>query len=453
VGTIEIDGAAAGSAVTVEGRSRGEVPLLAPLRVAAGSHVVRVYKQGFEPFEARVEVAGGKSVRVEARLRPLARTGRLQINEQAGLALDVVVDGNVVGKVPWDGLLAPGEHAVALRGEGDWGTVPVRVVVEEDRTVPLTLAAEELTASLRVEPVPVNAGVAIDGVTVSRGVWEGRLRAGEHHVEIAAPGFRVESRRLTLARGRREVLRAALDRDESSPFWQKPVRRSRFLVEATTALLLVPRFGGEVVDACIGTCQVTFGGGASVWAQAGYELGTGLGFGVTVGYLAAVQRVTFRAALAYTLAVEPDRGTVDDRLALGGMLLGGWGGFTLNEPLPLEFRLGVGALAGVVLDERTNGAFIASNGTPFSPGPLVEKHTAVFLYLTPEARLGWPVGRHVRLYAGLAVPVLVGLHRPEWKPTHTFYAGSDGIGQFRDDKLTGSVVAVIAPGIGARYDF
>jgi hypothetical protein len=77
----------------------------------------------------------------------------------------------------------------------------------------------------------------------------------------------------------------------------------------------------------------------------------------------------------------------------------------------------------------------------------------VFLYLTPEARIGWQAGRHVLLSFGVSVPVLIGLHRPVWTPTHTFGAGSDGIGQFAADKLTGSLVAVIAPGIGARYDF
>ena len=58
VGTLEIDGAEPGATVSVEGRIRGEYPLPATLRVVAGSHVVRVSKPGFEPFEARVEVAG-----------------------------------------------------------------------------------------------------------------------------------------------------------------------------------------------------------------------------------------------------------------------------------------------------------------------------------------------------------------------------------------------------------
>ena len=41
VGTLAIDGAEEGAAIVVDGRSRGEAPLKAPIQVSAGSHVVR----------------------------------------------------------------------------------------------------------------------------------------------------------------------------------------------------------------------------------------------------------------------------------------------------------------------------------------------------------------------------------------------------------------------------
>ncbi len=345
---------------------------------------------------------------------------------------------------------------VALRGEGDQGTPPVRVVVEEGRTAPLTLAAEVLAASLRVEPVPIDASVAIDGVTVGRGVWEGRLRAGTHVVEVASPGFRPGSRRPSLARGGREVIREALERDEAvrPSLGASLPRRPRFLVEATTAAVLVPSFGGDVAGACVGVCQAPLGAGGSAWIHAGYELGIGLGFGVTVGYLAAAQRVTSRATeAATTVEAAPVAGVVDDRLALRGAILGAWVGYTLGEQAPLTLRIGGGALLGDVLDERTNGAFAASDGTTFTAGPLAERHGATFAFVTPEARVGWPAGKHLVLSAGVAVPVLIGLRRPAWSTTHTFRAGSDGAGQFAADALTGAVLVAIAPGIGARYDF
>ena len=58
VGSIDLDRAEIGATIAVDGRSRGEYPPVGPLRVAAGSHVVRVYKDGFEPFEGHVDVMG-----------------------------------------------------------------------------------------------------------------------------------------------------------------------------------------------------------------------------------------------------------------------------------------------------------------------------------------------------------------------------------------------------------
>jgi len=77
VGLIEVRGAEPGAAIAIDGRARGAHPAGA-LRIGAGAHLVRVSKDGFIPFEERVEVAGGQLVFVEARLGTLARPGPVQ---------------------------------------------------------------------------------------------------------------------------------------------------------------------------------------------------------------------------------------------------------------------------------------------------------------------------------------------------------------------------------------
>ncbi|WP_437670260.1 PEGA domain-containing protein [Sorangium sp. So ce131] len=452
VGTIEIDGAEPGAGVTIDGQSRGEFPLLAPLRVTAGSHVVRLAKEGFEPFERRVEVAGGQTARVAARLRALMRAGRLRVAEQGGRALDVVVDGSVVGKTPWEGRLAAGDHVVLLRGEGDLGTLPVSVSIELDRLTPITLQAEELAAALRIEPEPVNASVALDAVTVGRGIWEGRLRAGEHRIEIAAPGFVPEARRIAVARGERKVLRVRLGRDELSPFWRKPARPARAVVELGTALMLVPTFGGDITRQCGEDCRMAIGVGGGAVVHAGYELGMGLGFGVTVGHVAATQTISGRTASLTPVGLPAQAGTAEDVLALRAGLVGAWVGLTLGERWPLHFRLGVGEMLGTVLDTRT-GEFYASDARSYPLDPAIEQHDAAFLHVTPEVRIGLPLGRHVELTAGVAAPVLISLTTPQWSEAHGVSAGIDGLGTFGGDALLGPVFMMLAPGIGARFDF
>ncbi|WP_437312535.1 PEGA domain-containing protein [Sorangium sp. So ce385] len=81
VGAIGIVGAEPGATVLLDGVPRGELPLGAPLRVPRGPHTVRVVKAGYQPFEQRLDVDGGETVQVTARLIRLQDTGAREIAE------------------------------------------------------------------------------------------------------------------------------------------------------------------------------------------------------------------------------------------------------------------------------------------------------------------------------------------------------------------------------------
>ncbi|KYG11017.1 hypothetical protein BE21_09050 [Sorangium cellulosum] len=469
VGTVDLQGAEPGAAISVDGQSRGEFPLLAPLRVAAGSHSVRVYKEGFEPFEARVEVAGGQTARVSARLRRLRQTGTLQVTEARGRALEVVVDGTRVGTTSAAPLalpLAPGRHVVLLRGEGRLGTVPVNVTVRVNEVEPLRLEAEVLDAALRVAPVPVDALVSIDGVALGRGVWEGQVRAGKHVVEVAAEGFLPERREVSLRRGGRAALTVPLARDPRSPFWREPPPPPHFLVEMSMAALIVQDFGGDVAGTCDQACRRDVGVGGYHVLRGGYEQSSGLSYGVSIGALSATQRVSNRSTslnivgnpAEATGADSKDDGTVDDVLRLRGLFLGAWMGYAIDAGLPIRFRLGAGGLSGSMSDAR-QGSFIARKRTEagdaqgYRTGTLVQTQPARFVFVTPEVRVGLPLGRHVELNAGLEVPVCFSVvSRPRWSEAQGVHAGADGYGWFDADPLVSGVFVLVAPTVGARFD-
>jgi hypothetical protein len=240
VGTLAVQGGEPGASVVIDGRYRGTLPLPGPVRLVAGSHEVRAFKEGLETFGATVEVEGKKAAVVT--LRSLSTGGRLKVSEQYGRALEVVVDGTPVGKTPWEGPLSVGPHLVTLRGSIDLdaipdcapsdegaaakraakrgsvelGTQPVSVPIRLRETTPLTLRAEALDTSLRVEPMPGGALVSIDSVVVGRGAWEGRLRVGDHKVEVSAEGFLPETRKVSLTRQKRQVVTVDLERDRST---------------------------------------------------------------------------------------------------------------------------------------------------------------------------------------------------------------------------------------------
>ncbi|MGK3983400.1 PEGA domain-containing protein [Sorangium sp. So ce136] len=472
VGTVEIEQAEPGATITVDGQRRGDFPLLAPLRVAAGSHGVRVYKEGFEPFETRVEVAGGQTARVAARLVRLKQVGTLRVVEARGRELSVVVDGVEVGKTsgaPLSVPLAPGAHVVLLRGAGRLGTAPVRVSLRVDEVALVRLEAEELDAALRIAPVPVDALVSLDGVSLGRGSWAGQVHAGKHTVEVTAEGFLPATQAIALARDGREVLSVELERDPGSPFWRKPPPPPRFLVELGTAMLIVPSFGGDVAGTCGTGCSAGVGAGSYGVLRGGYQLSSGIGFGASIGALSVTQAMRGRRTSlslvgdpAAQTASEMDAagagdttvaGQVDDVLRLRGLFLGAWVGYALDVGLPIHFRLGAGGVFGSMSDAR-RGSFDArtAGAEAYSVGTIVGTQAARFVFVTPEVRVGWSLSEHVQVNAGLEVPVLFAVPRPAWREADGIHAGPDGYGWFSAETLVGGVVVGVAPTVGARFE-
>ena len=465
VGSLQIQASEPDAAVVVDGRSRGVSPLSTPLRVSAGSHVVRVYKEGFVPFEQHVDLAGEQSVTLGATLVALTRAGRMRVSEQAGKVLDVVVDNVVVGKTPWEGSVTPGPHAVFLRGEGNVGTQPASAPVALDQVTPITLMADALEASARIDPTPGGALVAVDGVAVGRGVWDGRLHAGSHRIEVTAEGFLAARRDVQLVKGDRQDLAIVLERDPTSALWgarSKP----HFLVELQGAFVVAPLLGGDLEASCTGSCSAPLPLGASGMLGVAYQLPQGLGFGIQGGYLAFKQNVSDHPGAITGTGLIPganDLGTLKDTLSFAGLLVGGTFFYHFGDAWPVTLRLGVGAYLPSVNDSRTGDfATTVSKDPPPNTAYSVaysQSHFSPYLYAAPEVRFGRRLGDHFELNVGVQLLVLAALARPQWLDGDTqVLAGppghqGDGLGGFGTESLSGSVVLILAPGIGARYEF
>jgi hypothetical protein len=420
------------------------------LRVSAGSHGIRVYKEGFAAFEARIDVAGQATVAVDVHLDALMQAGRLRVIEQEQKPVEVIVDRVDVGAAPWEGSLAIGDHVVVLRGEGTLGTEPVSAPIHLNQLTPLTLIAENLDASARVDPIPGGASVTVDGVTVGRGVWDGRLRVGGHKIEVTEEGFFPFSQQISLEKGERKVVRAMLERDPRSPRWGESAR-PKFVFEVDGAFVATTVFGGQVRASCTGTCTApTAIGGLGVF-HAAYQLPVGVGFGLDGGYLAFASAVRGRAAELATPGRPPDDGTVDDRLSLRGLVLGASLFYRLGESWPLTFRLGIGAFLANVRDQRT-GNFTDSKGGPFSVN-YTDAPSAAYFYAAPEVRFGRRLGDHLELTAGIELRILTAISQATWSDGGVILAGADGEGGFSGQTLAGTVLVIIAPGLGVRYDF
>lgn len=461
IGTVEILVMEPGATVVVDGRTRGTTPLPGPIRVSTGSHVVRVFKEGFAPLEQRVEVASRQNTPIEGRLLRLRQSGRLLITEPTGKVVDVVVDGVVVGKTPWEGELSVGEHAVVLRGHGKLGTQPSTAPVRAGEVTTLRLAVEALDAELRVQPTPANAAVAIDGVAVGRGVWDGRLRAGTHRVEVAAEGFATTRRQVSIEPGGRELAVLELERDASSPLW-RAANPPRVTFDLDVAPAFSPSFGGDLSG---GSRSLAVGGLAVL--HGGYQLSSGIGFAVDLGTTVMRQSISDRAGTLKPRGLEANDGTISDDLVLVALLAGVSASLHRGTTWPLLLRLGGGILLGNMSDSRS-GTFTTAtrvdalgNPVPYEVGSISESSRMTYAYVAPTVRLGYRVSERVELGVAAQALLLFSLQQPTWTDEQFVLAGAcgpaadacEGEAEFGEQTLAGKAIVLLAPGIELRFAF
>jgi len=450
VGTVDITGAEPGAAIVISSVDHGEYPPVKPIRVPAGDHMIRVFKEGYEPFEARIDVAGGELARVEATMVKLTSSGRLRVVEQTGKAVTLLVDNVAVGLTPWQGTLGVGDHVVRLVGRGKVGSQPARARVKSQGLTTLKLLAEPLEAQLRIDPTPTGATVSIDGVEVGNGVWLGRLKQGKHEVFVKAEGFLDTTESVVLPSGDRRHLAVELERDDDAPMWRKP---SRWVFDGGVGLVVMPTFGGDVADSCNDGCSRGIGLGGMLMAQANYELGSGLGFGIEAGYLLASQSVSGRSANLTPVGFsDASTGTANDDLRLQAFMAGATIGYHLGEEVPVVLRTGAGVMVGEVRDER-QGTFMARSGDSYSTFPVVAFPRVTYFYVDPMVRVGYRFLDHFELSAYVQALLLVGLEEPRFDQSLEVAADTDGIGTYEDDLVMGSFILGVAPGANLRYDF
>jgi hypothetical protein len=446
VGFLDVAVDEPGAHVVVDGRERGTTPLPGPLRVTAGTHAVRVVLDGHVPFEDRAVVARGQLVALRAPLAKLTRSGRLAVRAVGDVPATVVVDGVAVGAAPWEGALAPGHHAVMIVGAPPLGSPPATVDVRESEPAAITLELAPLRSALRLEPTPPTAAVALDGVTLGLGTWEGRVRSGDHDVEATSEGFLPLRRHVTVVDGASVRVPLELARDPLSPVWGRKAR-PRFALELSGAFAgAATGFGGDVASCT--NCSAGAGLGGRALVAGAYVAPSGLRLGAEVGGMLLARRVEGRAAeIAVGPARAPSTATTSDSLRLGAVVAGLFAGFTRDD-WPVELRLGAGVVLGSVSDARS--ATIESATVDLRQSP-----AARYVRIAPEIRFRHAFGDHLALHVGVTAAGLVALTTPRWSgadaPVVVPSAGSLAV--FQDDRLAGGFLLVLEPNAGLGYTF
>lgn len=98
--------------VFVDEEAMGVTPL-DPIVVDIGSRRILVRKDGFEEFKREVPIGGAAEIVLDVSLAKIVREGRLNVrtNEDATIS----IDGRVVGKGTWSGIVSSGGHELRIR--------------------------------------------------------------------------------------------------------------------------------------------------------------------------------------------------------------------------------------------------------------------------------------------------------------------------------------------------
>lgn len=128
--TLEVLTYINGATISIDGEEVATTPMIEWVDVEPGTHIVRVEKRGFVPWEEEVEFEPGDEVFLEIELIPFGGVVTVVTREPGAI---VLIDGDEVGVTPYEDEVPIGEHVFIVRRDRheDWVTTEVIAAGEE----------------------------------------------------------------------------------------------------------------------------------------------------------------------------------------------------------------------------------------------------------------------------------------------------------------------------------
>jgi serine/threonine-protein kinase len=190
-GRLVVTGNVGGAKITVDGRSEpGWVTPYTIPELASGSHNVVVSKDGYSDVQRSITIEGGRTATLSAYLS--VPSGELNIATKPP-DLEVLIDGQLVGRSPVRQTLPVGQHTYTIRcPEGPYErTFEMKDGALGTKTVTCgSTAAVAPTGIVEVRTIPPGATVYADGRAVGGTTPTNfRLPAGRHTLTVSLSGY------------------------------------------------------------------------------------------------------------------------------------------------------------------------------------------------------------------------------------------------------------------------
>lgn len=391
VGSIMVSANVEG-AVIIDGRPRGKLPLANDIRVLRGKRSVRVLREGFEAYEGAVDVAPGDRITLNARLKPLAASGVLRVEDPGNEGAEVFVDQIRVGTAPWEGTLRTGRHIVWTRKE-NVGSAPASVVVLLGQTVLVRASSRALGPPVEIDVDPPSAELTLSGMKLGVGSFSGRLPIGTYRLSAEEDGYNPESTLLRVSEARKSPIRITLSLTKQEADDRRPEEPPGHpWIGAFGGYAGGSSLGSDAERGCPGRCsEEPFASGFVIGARSGYRLQNGLGIDAQVGYLDL--GTSFTRYESDTFTVKLDKHTIDyqfkDDLSVRGPLVGAGASYraVIDSPFAFVSRVMVGVLFASARDPIAATANPAGNALDLAVARRFEPVSAPSLFVAPELGL------------------------------------------------------------------
>jgi hypothetical protein len=268
IGAIDLKASETGVEVQIDGAAVGATPLAKPVELDAGVHKLALRKQGFEPFDKEVTVTGERTETVDAALEKEIVSGKVNVNESSGAALDVVVDGKVVGPAPWAGDLALGEHVISGKS-ATMEAAPKKVTVEKRKPLSIVLVGSATVGKVDIATRDGKGSVTVDGKPVGEGKATVELPVGKHVVAVTRDGYLRVEKLIDVEAGKTVSLTIALEAVKPPEHPNEGVYGGL----AFAGLLQAGGQGNQLDRRCAdvgGPCTLDFTKGGGVYGHVGY---------------------------------------------------------------------------------------------------------------------------------------------------------------------------------------